>query len=189
MATKKKKVEETEDPRSWHKKVMTVFMDQVGEGKSLEGFTFSEIRKVMGLNQGDTGFTEIAAAMNDLRAEGFLAHKFQHEYLKEDFFEGDPTDIPNIRKRENEQKVRQLVFFVHPAAMALGDGILDAVAAEGFPEDFEYDAGNTTVITREDLANWYNDLGDVFDLYVEDEEKKAMAGKIIAAVMPVVEKE
>lgn len=190
MATKKKqKTEETEDPRAWHKKVMTVLIDQVGEGKALEGYTFSEVRKVMGLNQGDPGFTEIALAMNDLRDEGFLAHKFQHEYLKEDFFEGDPTDIPNIQKRENEAKVRQIVFFVHPAALALGDSVFDAVAAEGFPEDFEYDSGATAVVTREELANWYNNLGDIFDLYVEDEEQKMIAGKIIAAVMPVVEKE
>lgn len=189
MAKKKTKTDETEDPRAWHKKAMTAFLDQVGEGKGLEGLTFSEARKIMGLNQGDEGFAEVAAAINDLRNDGFLAHKFQHPSLKEDFYEGDPTDIPNIQKRENDAKVRQLVFFVHPAAMALGDDAMGAVGAGEFPEGFEYDSGAISVITREELAAWYDGLGEIIDLYVEDDDAKMLAAKIIAAVMPVVESE
>jgi hypothetical protein len=183
MAKKKTEKAEPKDPREWHKKAATVFLDQAGEGEGLTGFTFSEIRKVMGLNQGDAGFAEVAAAMTDLRNEGFLAHKFSHSSLKEDFYEGDPTEIPNIQKRENEAKIRQLVFFVHPAMMGLGEAAMAAVEAGEFPEDFEYE-NSATVLDRETIFNWFDGLGEIIDVYVEDDEQKMLAAKMIAALMP-----
>lgn len=185
MAAKKKTEQKSDDPRAWHKKAMSVFMEQVGDGKGLDGYTFAEIRKIMGLTDPkEPGYNEVALAITELRNEGFLAHKFAHPSLKEDFFEGDPqTDIPNIQKRENEQKLKQLVFFVHPAALALGDDVLAAVEAGEYPEDHEYDT-NSTVFDRDQVYAWFDGLGEIIDLYVTDEEQKATSAKLIAALMP-----
>lgn len=185
MAGKKKTEQKSDDPRAWHKKAMSVFMEQVGDGKGLDGYTFAEIRKIMGLTDPkEPGYNEVALAITELRNEGFLAHKFAHPSLKEDFFEGDPlTDIPNIQKRENEQKLKQLVFFVHPAALALGDDVLAAVEAGEYPEDHEYDT-NSTVFDRDQVYAWFDGLGEIIDLYVTDEEQKATSAKLIAALMP-----
>lgn len=179
----KKSKAETTDPREWHKKVLGVFLDQVGAGEGLVGFTSSEIRREMKLEQGAPGFLEVAVAMTELRNAGFLAHKFSHEMLKEDFFEGDPTDIPNIQKRENEAKIRQFVFFVHPATLALGDEVGRAVDAGEFPAEFEYET-NAALFTRESIREWYESLAEIIDLYVED---PSTAVKMISALMPVVE--
>jgi hypothetical protein len=185
MAAKKKDEQKSNDPRAWHKKVMAVFMKQVDDGNGLDGYTFSEIRKVMGLTDPkEPGYNEVALATTELRNEGFLAHKFVHPSLKEDFFEGDPlTDIPNIQRRENEQKLKQLVFFVHPAALALGDDVFAAVEAGEYPEDYEYDT-NSMIFDRDQIYDWFDGLGEIIDLYMTDEEKKAISTKLIAALMP-----
>lgn len=183
MARKKKTEEAAAPSREWHKKAMAVFMEQVGAGESTTGFTFDEIRAHMDLTPDVEGHYEIAAAMTDLRDEGFLAHKFSHDLLKEDFFVGNPTDIPNIQKRENEKKIRQTVFYVSPSAMAISDEEMEgAVDSASIPET-KLPEGKT-VFTRTSMREWMETLGEMIDTYSTDPKYNIESAKMIAALMP-----
>lgn len=183
MSKKKTEKATAKDPREWEKKCASVMIEQVGEGAALQGYTFDEMRTKMGLSEGDDGYNLIPTAVTNLRNEGFFAHKFSHPSLKEDFFEGDPTDIPNIQKRANAKNIRQLTFFAHPALIAAGDDAMKYVENDGFPDDYEYETTATT-LTRDEIYAWFDGLGEVIDLYVEDHEQKALGAKMIAALMP-----
>jgi hypothetical protein len=183
VAAKKKTVVEEKQPLP--NRIMRVMLDQVGDGNALIGFTFAEIREALGLLPPDEEFAEVVSVMSEMRDHCFLAHKFNHPALEENFYEGDPTDIPNIQKRENSSKVKQLVFFVHPRAIMIDDDTVMRGLGEPLPdvsgsgEEFKMQL----VFTRENIRGWFDGLAELIDLHME-EELVQLSNKMILALQP-----
>lgn len=175
MAGKKNK----KTDRSWHKKVAGVFAAQ--EDKST-GFTYDEMRAAMELGEDDDGHEQIPGAMMELRNSSFLAHKFTHASLKNDFFMGgSPADLPNIVKRDSDGQI-QTVFYLSPGAATLGDKLEAAVESGELP-NVKMPEG-VTIFTRETIAKWMDSLGEVIDLYVTDAKFQTESAKMLQALMP-----
>lgn len=186
MAAKKKSVVEETVVVPLNERVMKVMLDQVCDGNGPIGMTFAEIREALRLNQGDDGFAEVVGVMSQLRDNNILAHKFNHPTLKDNFFQGDPTDIPNIQKRENSARIKQLVFFVHPFAMMMDDSLLmkslDTTIANVSGAGAEFPMN--MIFTRESIGNWFEGLAETLDIYVSDPAENALSGAMITALKP-----
>jgi len=175
----------TASERELHHEIMVQFEKQVEMGEAQSGYTFSSMRVALKISVGDDNFAAVAVAMSGLRDTGFLAHKFTAKSLAEDFYLGDPTDIPNIRKEKNADNVRQISYFMAPAALALDDGLEAAVEADSFPTDpFEYET-TAHLFNKESIAEWFETLGQMIDTHSDSEEYTTTSGKMLAALMPV----
>lgn len=147
-------------------KIMNLAFDAVDAGRGNDGLTYEDVRQALGLSPGDAGYLRVAADMHALREEGFLAYRFNGGA----YYAEDSTKVAGLVKRPTAAGVLQVVFYVHPLAMGLGDDMEDAVMEGSYPENYEYSTGQE-ILTLEEIKEWFNstlvmaeDSGDP-DLY------------------------
>jgi hypothetical protein len=183
MASKKKKAEAP----NWKRLVVEKFLAQVDEGKSPVGFTFAEMREALGVSGSDDGYKEAALAMTDLRVAGILSNRFTSGV---EFNDSDTDGIPNLVKRVGNN-VRQIVYFVSAHAMRYLETLADiAAAVPDNPTEYALPALDAAEIenmpaglNRKGIADFFDNLAEVIDLYAEP-EKVAYYAKYIQALKP-----